>query len=410
MSRKPRALIIGGSVGGLFAAHLLRKIGWDVIIFERAAGSLETRGAAIGFTEELIEVLRRTGVTLPSSIGTIVHSFIALDRTGVITHEVQRRRNAGVWSHVYRPLKDALPDECFRPGMVFERLEQDDRSVTAIFADGSRSEGDLLVGADGIYSTARKQLLPEVVPRYAGYVAWRGIVDESDIWPSDRDLFFKHITFCFPPGEMLVCIPMLPDDAGAGASTRRCCYVWYRPADAERILPDLCTDAEGRRHGVSIPPPLIRDEIIRSLKAHASEVLPPAVARLVANAKQPIFQAIVDLECPRLVFGRAVLLGDAAFVARPHVVAGVTKAALDAQCLANMLRDAHDGLDAALARYDREARDLGVKLVSYARQIGAHLEGNGKRPTGPCNQQSDRDPEAILLGYGAPHLFRTLKD
>ena len=303
-----------------------------------------------------------------------------------------------------------FPANCYRPGMVFERLEQDDRTVTAIFADGSRAEGDLLVGADGIYSTTRKQLLPDVAPRYAGYVAWRGIVDEFDILPSDRDVFFKHITFCFPPGEMLVCIPLLPDDAGSGLSTRRCCYVWYRPADPETTLPDLCTDAEGRRHGASIPPPLIRDDIICSLKAHAAEVLAPSIAKLVERAKQPIFQAIVDLECPRLVFGRAVLLGDAAFVARPHVVAGVTKAALDAQCLANTLQDAHDGLDVALARYDREARHLGSELVSYARQIGAHLEGHRKPQTRACSQQFDRDPGAILRGYGAPHLFRDSKD
>lgn len=408
MSRKPRALIIGGSVGGLFAAHLLRKVGWDVTVFERAASSLETRGAAIGFTEELIQVMRRTGVTLGSSIGTKVHSFIALDRAGAISHEVQRPRIAGAWAHAYRPLKDALPDECYRPGMVFARFEQDSRIVTAIFADGSRVEGDLLVGADGIHSTTRQQLLPDVTPRYAGYVAWRGIVEESDILPSDRDLFFNHITFCFPPGEMLVCIPMLPDDAfESGSSSRRCCYVWYRPADVQTTLPDLCTDANGRNHGISIPPPLIRDEIVCSLKARAAELLAPLVARVVERAKQPLFQAIVDLECPRIVFGRAVLLGDAAFVARPHVVAGVTKAALDAQCLANALQDAHGDLDAALVRYDLAARDLGTKLVSYARQIGAHLEGNRQRQIGSCDEQPGRDPDEILRGYGAPHLFDT---
>jgi 2-polyprenyl-6-methoxyphenol hydroxylase-like FAD-dependent oxidoreductase len=408
MTRNPQALIIGGSVGGLFAAHLLRKIGWDVVVFERATKSLESRGAAIGFTEELIEVLQRIGVQFNYSIGTKVRSFVALDHAGAVSHEVRRHQITGAWAHVYRPLKDILPTGCYRPGMILTRIEQDGQIVTAIFADGSRIDGDLLVGADGIQSTVRQQFSPDVAPRYAGYIAWRGIVEESDILTSDHELFFNHLTFCFPAGEMLLCIPMPADDAlDPGGRNRRCCYVWYRPADHEKTLPQLCTDAEGRRHGTSIPPPLIRHEIIHDLKASAASLLAPSVARIVERAKQPLFQAIVDLESPQLVFGRVVLLGDAAFVARPHVVAGVTKAALDAQCLADMLSEAHGDLDAALAHYDRERRTFGTKLVSYARQIGAHLEANSERQTESNDKRPDRQPDAILRDYGAPHLFRS---
>ncbi|WP_368735033.1 FAD-dependent monooxygenase, partial [Serratia marcescens] len=68
------------------------------------------------------------------------------------------------------------------------------------------------------------------------------------------------------------------------------------------------------------------------------------------------FQPIYDLESPRLAFGRVVLLGDAAFVARPHVGAGVTKAALDAACLADAIAAADGMLEPALARYDIERR------------------------------------------------------
>ena len=83
------------------------------------------------------------------------------------------------------------------------------------------------------------------------------------------------------------------------------------------------------------------------------------------------------------------LLGDAAFVARPHVGAGVTKAALDALALAEAIADAGDDLGAALARYDREQRRLGDWMVARGRQMGASIR---TRPQGePAPSQGERD-------------------
>jgi 2-polyprenyl-6-methoxyphenol hydroxylase-like FAD-dependent oxidoreductase len=408
VDHNPRALIIGGSVGGLFAANLLRNAGWDVLVFERAAEGLASRGAAIGITEELIEVMQRIGVRLDYSIGIKVCSFISLDRSGVVTHEIRRHQVTGAWANVYGLLKDTLPLNCYRSGTVLDRIVQDGRTVTAIFADGSQARGDLLIGADGVNSTVRRQLLPDVAPRYAGYIAWRGIVVESDVLPADRDLIFDHITFCFPEGEMLLCIPFPGDDAvDARGSSRRCCYVWYRPVDYKDALPQLCTDSEGLRHGVSIPPPLIRSEVIRELKADAEDLFSPSIARIVARAHRPLFQAVFDLESPRIVFGRVVLLGDAAFVARPHAAAGVTKAALDARCLAAVLNNPGVDLGQALAYYDRERRDFGTKLVAHARQLGTYLEAKVERQMEQNDMRLARRPEIVLRDYGAPHLFRS---
>src|SRR4051794_21075251 len=108
-----RALIVGGSVGGLFAANLLRKIGWDVTVFERAAASLASRGAAIGLSPELATVMGQLGLRSPSSTGLNIRSYVALDKAGRITHEVPRLASSGPWSDVYRPLRETLPDECY---------------------------------------------------------------------------------------------------------------------------------------------------------------------------------------------------------------------------------------------------------------------------------------------------------
>ncbi len=202
---------------------------------------------------------------------------------------------------------------------------------------------------------------------------------------------------------MLLCIPIPGDDvADAGKPKRRCCYVWYRSAD-ENTLRRLCTDSHGRQHGTSIPPLSIRPEVINGMKAAAKRLFAPTIADIVARAPQPLLQAIFDLESPQLVFGRVALLGDAAFVARPHVIAGVTKAALDALGLADAINGAGDDLDAALASYDRERRAFGNEIVDYARRLGAHLEATSEG-------QMDRDvqPEDLLRDYGAPHLFRSV--
>ena len=168
----------------------------------------------------------------------------------------------------------------------------------------------------------RRQFAPAVQPSYAGYVCWRGIVAESELSEGERALILDHLSFCFAQGEMMVCVP-IPREDEARTGPQRCCYVWYRPVEFETELPALCTDASGRCHGVTIAPTLIRREVIDDLRAAAARLFPPTIAGLVGRVDRPLVQAMFDLESPQMAFGRVALLGDAAFVARPHVIAGV---------------------------------------------------------------------------------------
>jgi 2-polyprenyl-6-methoxyphenol hydroxylase-like FAD-dependent oxidoreductase len=139
--------------------------------------------------------------------------------------------------------------------------------------------------------------------------------------------------------------------------------------------------------------------VIEAMRRDAVALLPPMIADVMVRAEQPLLQAITDLEAPRMAFGRVALLGDAAFVARPHVAAGITKAALDAAALAEELRASPGDVSSALARYEAKRLAFGRALVDYSRKLGAAALA----PDGI------RDPERVMREYGAPHLVHDVE-
>jgi 2-polyprenyl-6-methoxyphenol hydroxylase-like FAD-dependent oxidoreductase len=397
--RAPRALIIGGSLGGLFAAHLLRSIGWDIRVFERSAADLSGRGAGLGTRGELASVLGKAGIELGRGAITQVRSRILLDESGSIAAEIPICSLATAWDRVYGALRQALPSRQYHAGKHLRSFEQDAGSIFAHFADGTRAEGELLVGADGVHSVVRAQVMPDVQPRYAGYVGWRGAASQADLPEAFRQLMFNHMNFFFGERHLALSVPMPAPAEPLSAGESRVQITWFRPADADTTLRQLCTDSSGRRHGSSIPPALIRQECIAELKAAAAE-LAPQMTSLIRGLKQPLLQPIYDFEAPRMVFGRAVLLGDAAFVARPHVGTGVTKAALDADGLARALSMHSSDIHSALARYEAERSAYGQRLVARGRALGAWLEGSSQADR--CGQPRDGGWRERLIGqFGA---------
>ncbi len=389
-----RALIIGGSLGGLFAGLLLRQAGWDVAVFERSGGDLASRGVGVGTHVELFDVMRRLGIAVDELFGVAISSRICLDRSGAVIARLPFEKVLSSWALFYRALRRHLPDACYRPGMQLDDIAQDADGVTAVFADGARVRGDLLVGADGLNSTVRARAFAALPPAYAGYVAWRGAVEEAAVPPAARPDLIESYGFFLAPREMVLCYlqPGADDDHRPGR--RRLNWLWYHPVHAA-ALSDLCTDAAGRHHGHAIPPPLIRREVIAAFRQDARTMLPPQFTALIEATAAPFFQPIFDLESQRVVAGRVALLGDAAFVARPHVGAGVTKAALNAAWLADALAATPHHINAALATYETQARRFGAAMVARARYLGAFLEDPPRAGLAP-------DPLTVMQAIGAP--------
>jgi 2-polyprenyl-6-methoxyphenol hydroxylase-like FAD-dependent oxidoreductase len=390
-----RALVIGGSMSGLLAALALKRHGWEVEIFERVAEPLAGRGAGIVAQPELKTILRALGLDADRDLGIEVAHRLMFSRDGQLTHKVPIAQTMTAWDRVFFLLQAALPEAHYHRGRELRRVEQGRTGVIAHFADGSTAEGDIMVGADGIRSTVRQQYLPEVAPLYAGYTAWRGLIPESAFPPALHKELFEHFSFCLPENEQMLGYPVAGPDNDLRPGHRRYNFVWYRPASEARELPRLLTDDSGRTHVLLIPPPLIAREVVAAMREAAAKVLAPQFNDIVGLCGQPFLQPIYDLEVPHMALGRVAILGDAAFVARPHVGAGVAKAAQDALTLAQALA-ANADVEGALKQFEQPRIGAGARVIARARHLGAYVQADLHTEAEREYAARHRTPEAVL--------------
>ena len=392
MVKPRRAVIVGGSISGLLAGLMLIRRGFTVELYERVEDELAGRGAGIVAQAELIAHLEALALDT-GDLGVAVTTRKILDRDGRVTLSAHCPQILTAWERLYRLLRDRFPPSHYHRGVAVTAFEQDAERVVAHLSDGRAIAGDVLIGADGLRSTVRQQCLPDVAPLYAGYCAWRALLPERAIPADIHAEMFEQMVFALPSGEQCLGYPVSGPGNELRPGQRRYNLVWYRPAGEDIELPWLLTDASGVNHAISIPPPLIRGEAIAAMRAAAERLLPPQFRAIVRRIDEPILQPIYDLESPRLAFGRVAIVGDAACVARPHVAAGISKAADDAAALAGAL-EAGD-VAAALRRYEAERLPVNRKIVERARHLGAYLQAT-QSAQDRARSARHSIPEAVL--------------
>lgn len=368
-----KAVVVGGSMGGMLAGNMLVRQGWTVDVLERSASGLEARGAGIVPQRSLLEALARAGVEVRPDIGIRVLKRAAYDKQGraFATHAYDQYTTS--WGLLYNLLRDAFPRQHFHTGRNVVKVLQDQNSVAAMTEDGTRFEADLLIGADGMRSTVRRELFPETQPRYVGYIAWRGMLEERHVTPDFVEKCFSSFNFCFPAGEELIGYPVAGADSSVEVGQRRFNIMWYRPVTPGKDLQAMLVGSDGVFYENGVPPLLVRPELVAAMKADAERAFPPMFANLIAQMEGMFFQAIYDLESEQIGTGKAAVIGDAAFVARPHCGAGVSKAAADAVSLADALARS-SSVEEAIQAFSAERVPEGKAAVAWAARLGSYLQ------------------------------------
>ena len=371
-------LVIGGSLGGLLAANMLLRAGHQVRVLEKSSASLDGRGAGIVTHQPLMQALAQCGLAVDTStsagqtLGVQLSRRVALAQDGSVLSELHLPQLVTSWSRLYALLLSAFPAAQYVSGAAVSSVSQQGDGVVVRCADGRVFEADLAVASDGIRSSVRGLLAPEAQPLYAGYVAWRGVCDESALSAHTLDSIFDCFGFAMAPGEQLIGYPV----AGAGnvldKGQRRYNFVWYRPADAA-ALASLMTDSDGIHFPLGIAPGRVAPAHVAEARAAAQRLLAPQFAEIIAKTTQPFLQPIYDCTTPAMAFGRVALMGDAAFVARPHVGMGVTKAAEDAMALVHSIAQ-HGATPAALTAFEQQRLAPCHAVVQRGRVLGAHLQ------------------------------------
>jgi 2,6-dihydroxypyridine 3-monooxygenase len=365
-----RAVVAGGSLGGLAAGLALRDAGCDVRVFERSQTALQSRGAGIVLHEETVRYFVEHRVLDVEAISTSVDVWRYLHPSGDVAHEQPTGHRFTAWNTLYRAFRASFDDDRYHLGEALVGFDQDPDGVTVRFAAGGERRCELLVGADGISSTTRRRLLPSVEPVYAGYVGWRGTVEEEQLSKAAFAALSDAITYCVLGDSHILIYPIPSVEGAVSVGERYMNFVWYRNVPAGPPADELLTDRDGGARPLSVPPGAVQERYVRQLKQDAETLLPGPVAEVVVSTPEPFLQAIVDLEVPGMAFGRVCLIGDGAFAARPHAAAGTAKAAADAWALGRAVADADREVPKALAAWEPGQLGLGRQLVARVKDMG----------------------------------------
>lgn len=357
---------MGGSLAGLAAAIFLRESGWQVNVYERSRRPLEGRGAGIVLHPAVFRALARD----PAEVSVQATVLRYIDGAGRRASEQPCDYRFISYAALHRELVERFDPEAYHLGSEVAAFEQADGSVELELATGERASGQLLVCADGIRSSARRRLLPNVESAYAGYVGWRGTVAESELSSGAYELFAGALNYCVVPNSHILVYPIPNLDGSLEPGQRLINWVWYRNVEEGAALDDLLTDRHGVRAPVSLGAGQVREEKIVELVAAANRTLPPQLAELVGMSSDPFVQVILDIEVPAMAFGRIVLIGDAAFALRPHVAAGTAKAAEDAWTLARVLERPDGDVPGALGAWADRQLAVGRAVTVRSREVG----------------------------------------
>jgi salicylate hydroxylase len=369
------AVIVGGGIGGLFAANALLAHGIQVTVYEQAAALGEV-GAGLILMPNSVRQLRRVG--LGSQLercgarigqgsgyfrhdGTPIAPYLTTDSSA----EIFGMHRADL----VEILAAALPKGVVHTGCRCTGFDQDGGTAYVRFANGIQAGGDLVIGADGIHSELRRSVAPPERPIFSGSIVYRGFVPRKRIphWPAGTWLMWlgaeKHFLVYPVRADTLIN------------------YAAFVPARAATI------------ESWSEPghPDALRQEFAG---------WDPRIASLLGHVEATFRWALYDRDAlATWTRGRLTLLGDAAHPMLPHGGQGANQSIEDGMALATILAGAHQQtIPAALLAYDRIRRERVTAIQHRARE-------NGRRYASTSREFDSRDAEIAAQAEFRKRLY-----
>jgi len=354
-----RIAIIGGGIGGLTAASALLRAGAEVSVYE-AAGELKEIGAGVALHANAMRVLRFIGVEpeVRKVAGRTDYGVTRDGITGRVISKTSRARQAELQgiepATVHRAdlldvLAAALPAGIASLGKKCVSVVSGDSSATALFADGTSVEADVIIGADGIHSAVRTALFGPDAPRFTGKICYRSVIPTAAVRDGAlSDVAAENGQWLGPHGTIVL-----------------------YPLRGEELINVVCHyDDDSYRHESWVTE-CSRDEVLtRYADWHQS------LLRLFEAGKTWYKWALYDRDpIPAWTSGRVTLLGDAAHPMLPYLGQGACQALEDGAVLANAVSATPADPVAALAAYERTRRPRAsqVVLTARARGVSNHL-------------------------------------
>ncbi|RKE39941.1 2-polyprenyl-6-methoxyphenol hydroxylase-like FAD-dependent oxidoreductase [Paraburkholderia sp. BL23I1N1] len=367
-----KIVISGGSIAGLSSALTLSCIGHDVHVYERSEVPLRGRGGGVAVLRHMMKFLEQHGHYTQQMISVPTIMRRRIDINGNVLSEEPEKLPFSSWDTVYPSLCAMLSKDRISYGQEVINFTEHDEVIEIDFDRGESVSADILVAADGIGSRARAKLFPDYESRFAGYVAWRGIVDESAFSPVEIEALVNNFTMFREPGHMFMAFLIPGLDGSLEPGGRRFNWLWYRNETDEAAMHRHLTDKHGHRHHASISPGHLSTESFAELCELATRYLPVTFQQLVRETQAPFFQSIFDALSPGFSVGRVALIGDAACTVRPHTASGTSKAADDAVALAEALSSNSElHVEQVLALWAARRRDEVGRLLAKGPELAA---------------------------------------
>lgn len=339
-----RVIVIGGGIGGLCTAIALRQAGFEPVVYEKT-GAFDVAGAGLTLWANAIRVLRALGIDDSELEGSRIQNGAIRSAEGetltrLPSGEIERILGAPTIAihraALHEVLLSKLPKESIFLNAACTRFEQDEAGVTVCFADGHVDRADLLVGADGIHSTIRQKLFPEVRLRYAGYAAWRGVVS------LDAGIKVNETSESWGRGLRFGIVPI------GGRQ-----IYWFAAGNQPK---GIRTSPEERKS---------------LMLEHFSKWHAPIAQILEATPAESILENdVYDFQpMSRWSQGRVTLLGDAAHATTPNMGQGACQAIESSLELARSLADCAD-VGMALQRYEAERHERTAWITNNSWMMG----------------------------------------